>query len=65
LDLASESLQGKSLILVLDKEEREGEGLGELLHSLMYAGGQVVRPGLLEGGWEWDNEKWVLVGMEL
>ncbi|WWD19866.1 hypothetical protein CI109_104334 [Kwoniella shandongensis] len=67
LDLASEALEASHLVLVLDRQEREGqEGiLGELLHSLMYVGGQVVKPGALEGGWEWDPTKWVLVGMEL
>ncbi|WVQ94935.1 hypothetical protein IAU59_002023 [Kwoniella sp. CBS 9459] len=65
LDLASEALEASSLVLVLDREEREQEGLGELLHSLMYVGGQVIKPGAMEGGWEWDPMKWVLVGMEL
>ncbi|WVQ83636.1 hypothetical protein IAT38_005777 [Cryptococcus sp. DSM 104549] len=65
LDLASEALEASNLVLVLDRDEREQEGLGELLHSLMYVGGQVVKPGALEGGWEWDVRKWVLVGMEL
>ena len=65
LDLASDSLNAKNLVLVLDKSDRESAGLDELLHSLMYAGGQVVRPSLLEGGWEWDASRWILVGMEL
>ncbi|KAK8853438.1 hypothetical protein IAR55_004144 [Kwoniella newhampshirensis] len=62
LDLASEALEANHLILVLDRDQ---DGLAELLHSLMYVGGQVVKPGALEGGWEWDPTKWVLVGMEL
>ena len=45
--------------------DRESGSQDELLHSLMYVGGQVVRPGLLEGGWEWDATRWILVGMEL
>lgn len=67
LDLASESLNAKALVLALDKNDREREGLDELLHSLMYAGGQVLPPGqgALDGGWEWDPTKWVLVGLEL
>jgi hypothetical protein len=65
LDLASESLFANHLILVLDKDDREPERLGELLHALMYVGGAVVKPGALEGGWEWDARQWVLVGMEL
>ncbi|ORX40469.1 ornithine decarboxylase antizyme-domain-containing protein [Kockovaella imperatae] len=65
LDLASDSLDAKNLILVLDKSDRDLGGLDELLHSLMFVGGQVVRPGLLEGGWDWDSNRWVLVGIEL
>ncbi|WVR09643.1 hypothetical protein IAU60_006716 [Kwoniella sp. DSM 27419] len=65
LDLASEALEASYLVLVLDRAEREQEGLGELLHSLMYVGGQVIKPGAMEGGWRWDPMKWVLVGMEL
>jgi len=67
LDLAAESLQAKALVLALDKDDREMESLNELLHSLMYVGGHVLPPGkgALDGGWEWDPRKWVLVGMEL
>ena len=65
LDLSSDSLEAKGLVLVLDKDDRGTEGLDELLHSLMYVGGQVVKPGGLEGGWEWDTRRWVLVGLEL
>ncbi|WRT69988.1 uncharacterized protein IL334_006981 [Kwoniella shivajii] len=64
LDLASDALEASNLVLVLDRDEREQEGLGELLHSLMYVGGQVLKPPSFEG-WEWDIRKWVLVGMEL
>jgi len=65
LDLAAESLEATSLILALDKDDREPDRLGDLLHSLMYVGGQVVKQGALPGGWEWDPRRWVLVGMEL
>lgn len=65
LDLASDSLEAKSLVLALDRDDREPERLDELLHSLMYAGGVVIRPGGLDGGWEWDTADWVLVGIEL
>lgn len=67
LDLASEPLGAKSLVLALDKNDREREGLDELLHSLLYVGGQLLAPGsgALDGGWEWDPRKWVLVGVEL
>ena len=65
LDLAAESLEASSLILALDKDDREPERLGELLHSLMYVGGQVIKRGALPGDWEWDPRRWVLVGMEL
>lgn len=67
LDLAAESLDAKALVLALDKDDRDREGLDGLLHSLMYAGGQMLAPGqgALDGGWEWDPTKWVLVGMEL
>ncbi|WVQ75605.1 hypothetical protein IAR50_005233 [Cryptococcus sp. DSM 104548] len=65
LDLAAEALEGNHLVLVLERNVAEQEALGEMLHSLMYVGGQVVKPGGLEGGWEWDATKWVLVGLEL
>ena len=61
LDLAHESLRAKRLILVLDRVE----GMAELLYSLMYAGGQVITPGVACDGWQWDSDQWVLVGMEL
>ena len=65
LDLSAESLEASSLILALDKDDWEPVRLGELLHSLMYVGGQVIKQGALPGGWEWDPRRWVLVGMEL
>jgi hypothetical protein len=65
LDLSSDSLEAKNLILVLDRDDRDQERLEDLLHSLMYAGGQVLAPGRLEGGYEWDIRHWVLVGIEL
>lgn len=65
LDLSSDSLDAKSLVLVLDRDDRDPERLEDLLHSLMYAGGQVIAPGRLEGGYEWDARHWVLVGIEL
>jgi hypothetical protein len=65
LDLASDSLGAKSLILALDRDDREAERLDELLHSLMYAGGVLIKPGGLDGGWDWDCSDWVLVGIEL
>nr|ODN81338.1 hypothetical protein L203_05591 [Cryptococcus depauperatus CBS 7841] len=65
LDLAAESLGAIQLVLVLDRERTEQEALAEMLHSLMYVGGQVVKSGGLEYGWEWNMTKWVLVGLEL
>lgn len=65
LDLSSDALDAKSLVLVLDRDDRDHERLEDLLHSLMYAGGQVIAPGRLEGGYEWDARHWVLVGIEL
>ena len=65
LDLAADSLEATSLVLVLDKDDRDPERMNELLHSLMYVGGQVIKQGALPGGWEWDPTRWVLVGIEL
>jgi hypothetical protein len=65
LDLSSDSLEAKSLVLVLDRDDRDQERLEDLLHSLMYAGGQVIAPGRLDGEYEWDARHWVLVGIEL
>ncbi|RXK40557.1 hypothetical protein M231_02209 [Tremella mesenterica] len=59
LDLASDQLEGKLLVLVLDRSEADTQSLGQMLHSLMYVGGQVVGPGGLAGGLEWDRERWV------
>lgn len=53
LDLAADSLEAGLLVLILDKAERGERGVRELVHELMYAGGQVIRPGGLEGGLEW------------
>ena len=39
LDLASDPLDAKQLILVLSRDERGNDGLDEMLHSLMYVGG--------------------------
>lgn len=64
LDLACDSLEAASLVLVLDKPNEPG-ALNGLLHSLMYVGGRLVRPGTLAGGLEWDTSRWVLVGIEL
>ena len=66
LDLASDNLEAKCLVLALHREE-VGEGLDDTVHSLMYAGGMVLSPGqgALDGGWEWDPRLWVLVGIEL
>jgi hypothetical protein len=52
-------------VLILDKRERGEEGVRELVHSLMYAGGQVIKPGGMEEGWVWDPSRWAMVGMEL
>lgn len=65
LDLASESLEASSLVLAIDRVGADLGALEGLLHALMYIGGQVVKPGCLEGGWHWDQQQWVLVGMEL
>lgn len=65
LDLASESLFAVSLVLVLDKDDRDHEGLAGLLHALMYVGGSLIKPGVFEGGLEWDSRRWVLVGIDL
>ncbi|CAK9787410.1 unnamed protein product [Cutaneotrichosporon oleaginosum] len=64
LDLADE-IEGAQLVLILDKDEREPAPLAELMHALMYVGGQPVRPGALVGEWEWDARRWALVSIEL
>lgn len=65
LDLAADSLEASRMVLILDKRERGEEGVRELVHSLMYAGGQVIRPGGIEEGWVWDPARWAMVGMEV
>jgi hypothetical protein len=57
LDLADERLDCEALVIAL---ERSAPQLGELLHSLMYVGGQVVTKPPFE-----VNPAFVLVGMEL
>jgi len=65
LDLASESLFATNLVLVLDKDDRDPEGLRGLLHALMYVGGGLIKEGAVDGGYEWDTRRWALVGIEL
>lgn len=65
LDLSADSLEAAQMVLILDKCERNDDEMRELVHNLMYAGGQVVKPQGLEQGWVWDPKRWVLVGMEL
>lgn len=65
LDLAADMLEASKLVLILDKRERGEEGVRELVHNLMYAGGVVIRQGGVEGELEWDQARWVLVGLEL
>lgn len=65
LDLSADMLEASKMVLILDKKERGEEGVRDLVHSLMYAGGVVLRQGGIEGDWEWDQTRWVLVGMEL
>lgn len=70
LDLAGESLEASQLVLILDRTEWDEVGMQELLHSLMYAGGVVLRPqpAYAQGGlngWQWDATRWVLVGLEV
>ncbi|KAL1410827.1 hypothetical protein Q8F55_001770 [Vanrija albida] len=64
LDLA-DTLEAAELILILDKDERQPEPLAELMHALMYVGGQPVRPGAPVGEWDWDARRWALVSIEL
>ncbi|KAL7419444.1 hypothetical protein Q5752_006282 [Cryptotrichosporon argae] len=65
LDLAADCLDAAHLVLILDKDEREPERLDDLLHALMYVGGQPVRPGAAIGEWEWNARQWMLVSIEL
>jgi len=57
LDLADEQLDCAALVIALEKST---EGLGDLLHSLMYVGGSVVTkpPFQVDPGY-------VLVGLEI
>jgi len=57
LDLADESLECTSLIIVL---ERSSPNLGKILHSLMYVGGTVVTKPLFK-----VDPAFVLVGLEI
>jgi hypothetical protein len=57
LDLASERLECSALVLVLEKSSSV---LSELLHALMYVGGQVVTTPPFQ-----VNPAYVLVGMEI
>jgi hypothetical protein len=65
LDLVSDVLDALELVLVLDRRNREDEELREFLHALAYVGGVVLRSGKVRGGLEWDDKRWVLVGIEL
>ena len=57
LDLASEQLECGALVIAL---ARTSPVLGELLHALMYVGGQVVTAPPFP-----VNPNYVLVGMEI
>jgi len=57
LDLADEQLQCSALVIVLDKSFN---GLNELLHSLMYVGGNVVAKPPFQ-----VNPAYILVGLEI
>jgi len=57
LDLADESLECTSLIIVL---ERSSPNLGSILHSLMYVGGAVVTKPPYQ-----VDPAFVLVGLEV
>jgi len=57
LDLASEQLECEALIIALPKDSKD---LDELIHSLMYVGGQVVtRPPFK------TSSAYLLIGMEV
>lgn len=57
LDLADEQLDCAALVIALEKS---AEGLGDLLHSLMYVGGSVVtKPPF------YVDSAYVLVGLEI
>jgi len=57
LDLAGEQLDCVALVIALEKST---EGLGELLHSLMYVGGSVVTKPPFQ-----VDPAYVLVGLEI
>ncbi|KAF9241635.1 ornithine decarboxylase antizyme-domain-containing protein [Melanogaster broomeanus] len=57
LDLADEQLQCSALVIVLDKLFN---GLNELLHSLMYVGGNIVAKPPFQ-----VNPAYILVGLEI
>ena len=57
LDLAGEHLQCSVLVIALDKSS---SGLGELLHSLLYVGGNVVTKPLFQ-----VDPALLLIGLEI
>jgi len=57
LDLADEQLGCAALVIALEKT---AEGLGDLLHSLMYVGGSVVTKPLFQ-----VDPAYILVGLEI
>jgi hypothetical protein len=57
LDLADEQLQCSALVIVLDKSFN---GLNELLHSLMYVGGNIVAKPPFQ-----VNPAYILVGLDI
>jgi hypothetical protein len=57
LDLADEQLECTALVIALEKSV---EGLGDLLHSLMYVGGSVVTKPPFQ-----VDPAYVLVGLEI
>lgn len=57
MDLADEQLDCTALVIALAKS---AEGLGELLHSLMYVGGSVVTKPPFH-----VDPAYVLVGLEI
>jgi hypothetical protein len=57
LDLADEQLDCAALVIALEKST---EGLGDLLHSLMYVGGSVVTKPPFQ-----VDPAYVLVGLEI
>jgi len=57
LDLADEQLACAALVIALEKS---AEGLGDLLHSLMYVGGSVVTKPPFQ-----VDTAYILVGLEI